>query len=57
MRSLHNDAERRPASSAEGEEQVLVLALVRSAEDAVWSDDFHLDLVVHHVDQRKVSGY
>ena len=44
VRGLDNDAERRPASTPECEEQVLVLALVRGAEDAVGCDDLHLDL-------------
>ena len=44
VRSLHNNTERRPAATAECKEQVLVLALVRGAEDAVGCDDLHLDL-------------
>ena len=56
VRSLDNDAERRPASSAEREEQVLVLTLVRGAEDSVRSDDFHLDLAISKRGYRAVDG-
>ena len=46
VRGLDNNTERRPAPTAECKEQVLVLARVRGAEDAVGGDDLHLDLVV-----------
>ena len=46
VRGLHNNTERRPAPTTKCEEQVLVLALVRGAEDAVGRDHLHLDLFV-----------
>ena len=53
---LDDDTKRRPASPAEGEEQVLVLALVRGAVDTIRGDDLHLDLVAHHQHERRFIG-
>lgn len=44
VRGLDDDTKRRAATAAQGEEQVLVLALVRRAIDAIRGDDLHLDL-------------
>ena len=49
MRRLEDDAECGSTSTAESEEQVLILTLIRGAEDTVRSDYLHLDLVVHHM--------
>lgn len=42
---LNDDAERRTSSTAEGEEEFLVLTLVRCAVDAIWRDNLDLDLL------------
>ena len=55
MRRLDDDAERGPTSASQGEEQVLVLALVRGAVDAVGRDDLHLDLVVDRAERRRIN--
>ena len=58
MRRFDDHTERATATATQSEEEVLVLTLVCGAEDAVGSDDLHLDLVVRHVHgPKEVSGY
>ena len=46
MRRLDDDPERGSSATAEGEEQVLILAFVRSTVDAIGGHDLDLNLTV-----------